>query len=225
VNRRSFALSSLAALSSLFAHRSAGAQAAAPATALSPSQIMDRVQSVYDKARSFKASFKQKYTVQAYGDKTKDSSGFVIFEKPGKMSWRYSSNGNRVVSDGQLLKIYEKANKQLLEQPLDKSQLPAALSFLTGQGKLNQNFTFSEVKSAKYPTGYVLQGTPTQATATYDRVIFYVDAATFHVRRVVIIDVQRNRNSFEFTSAEMNKKPPTGEFHFTPPPGTQIIRP
>jgi outer membrane lipoprotein carrier protein len=225
MNRRSFALLSFATLSPLLVKRSAWAQGTTPATPLTPAQIMDRVQVVYDKAKSFKASFKQKYTVQAYGDKTKDSNGSVIFEKPGKMSWRYSNNGNRVVSDGQLLKIYEKANKQLLEQPLGKSQLPAALSFLTGQGRLNQNFVFSELKSAKYPTGYVLQGTPTQASAAYDRVVFYVDAATFHVRRVIIIDVQRNRNSFEFTSAEMNKKPPSGEFHFTPPPGTQIIRP
>ena len=60
----------------------------------------------------------------------------VVFEKPGKMSWRYTNNGNRVVSDGKLVKVYEKENKQMYEQPLDKSQYPAALSFLVGGGNL-----------------------------------------------------------------------------------------
>ena len=34
--------------------------------------------------------------------------------------------GNRVVSDGATLKVYEAANKQMFEQSIDKSQYPAA---------------------------------------------------------------------------------------------------
>ena len=63
------------------------------------SQIADRVQAFYNNSRTFKSGFKQRYVVRAY-NKQKDSSGQVIFAKPGKMSWRYTSNGNRVVSDG-----------------------------------------------------------------------------------------------------------------------------
>ena len=36
--------------------------------------------------------------------------GQVIFQKPGKMSWRYTNNGNRVVSDGKIIKVYEAEN-------------------------------------------------------------------------------------------------------------------
>jgi len=164
--------------------------------------------------------------VKAY-DKTKDSSGSVIFEKPGKMSWRYTNNGNRVVSDGKLIKIYEKENKQMYEQPLDKTQYPAALSFLTGQGKLKENFKFArmDAKQMKFETGYVLAGDPLQPTPAYQRVFFFVDAQTYHVRRVIIQDAQGNRNRFDFLTAEVNTKPPQGEFAFMPPPGTQVIKP
>jgi outer membrane lipoprotein carrier protein len=198
----------------------------APISGLSADEIVNRVQAFYDKTTTFKAGFKQRYVVKAY-DKTKDSAGSVIFEKPGKMSWRYSNNGNRVVSDGTLIKIYEKENKQMYEQQLSKTQYPAALSFLTGQGKLKQNFKFSrqDSKQMKFETGYVLAGDPLQPTAAYERVFFYVDAQTYQVRRVLIIDAQGNRNRFDFVTSEVNTKAPQGEFAFTPPPGTQVIRP
>jgi outer membrane lipoprotein carrier protein len=240
MNRRNFAAFSLVTLALPLVSGSSLAQpapkpgsaapgkpkAGAGAPAKSADEIIDEVQRVYDQAKSFKAGFKQKYTVPAYG-KTKDSQGSVIFEKPGKMSWRYSTNGNRVVSDGKLIKIYEKENKQMYEQPLDKTQYPAALSFLTGQGRLKQNFKFKKLDSnqMRYEKGYVLEGEPLQPTPAYDRVLFYVDSATYHVRRVLIKDAQGNRNTFDFVTAEVNTKPPANEFQFTPPPGTQVIRP
>jgi outer membrane lipoprotein carrier protein len=198
----------------------------APSAALSADEIVNRVQAFYDKTTTFKAGFKQRYIVRAY-DKTKDSAGSVIFEKPGKMSWRYTSNGNRVVSDGQVIKIYEKENKQMYEQQLSKTQYPAALSFLTGQGKLKQNFKFTkqDSKQMKFESGYVLAGDPLQPSAAYEKVFFYIDAQTYQVRRVLILDAQGNRNRFDFITSEVNTKPPQGEFAFTPPPGTQVIRP
>jgi outer membrane lipoprotein carrier protein len=228
MNRRNFAAFSLVALAlPLITGSSLAQPAAKPAAAAEASaeHIIDRVQAVYDQATTFKAGFRQRYQVKAY-DKTKDSSGSVIFEKPGKMSWRYT-NLNRVVSDGKLIKIYEKENKQMYEQPLDKTQYPAALSFLTGQGKLKQNFKFTKMdaKQMKFEKGYVLSGEPLQPTPAYQRVFFFVDAVTYHVRRVIIQDAQGNRNRFDFLTAEVNTKAPKGEFAFTPPPGTQVIKP
>ena len=102
---------------------------------LSAEVIAERVQAFYDGAKTFQANFTQRYTIFAY-NKKKESQGKVVFVKPGKMSWRYTSNGNRVVSDGKLLKVYEADNKQLFEQDMTKSAYPAALSFLLGEGKL-----------------------------------------------------------------------------------------
>jgi outer membrane lipoprotein carrier protein len=199
---------------------------AAPSGTLTADEIVNRVQAFYDKTATFKAGFKQRYYIKQY-DKNKDSAGSVTFEKPGKMSWRYTNNGNRVVSDGTVIKIYEKENKQMYEQQLSKTQYPAALSFLTGQGKLKQNFKFTrqDSKQMKFESGYVLLGDPLQPTAAYEKVVFYVDAQTYQVRRVLIIDAQGNRNRFDFLTSEVNTKPPQGEFVFTPPPGTQVIRP
>jgi outer membrane lipoprotein carrier protein len=191
-----------------------------------PEEIADRVQAFYDRTKTFKAGFRQRYAVPTYG-KTKDSSGSVVFEKPGKMSWRYTNNGNRVVSDGKIIKIYEKENKQMYEQPLEKSQYPAALSFLTGTGSLKQSFKLSKLdpKQMGVEGGYVLLGEPKEATPAYQKMFLYVDANTYQVRRVILLDAQRNRNRFDFLNPEVNTKAPQNEFLFTPPQGTQIIRP
>ena len=207
-------------------HASAAPPAGTPPASLSAEQIADRVQAFYDKTKTFKAAFKQVYTAGAYG-KTKEGVGTVILEKPGKMSWRYTNNGNRIVSDGKIIRVYEKENQQMYEQPLDKSPYPAALAFLVGTGSLKQSFKFTKIdpSEAKFEGGLVLMGEPREATPAYQKMLLYIDAATYQVRRVLLLDAQSNKNRFDFTSTEVNKAPPPGEFAFTPPKGTQVIRP
>jgi len=209
------------------AKKPAAAPAAPPsAPGLTAIQIAERVQTFYDRSKTFKAGFKQHYRVKAY-DKSIDSQGSVVFEKPGKMSWRYTNNGNRVVSDGKLIKVYEKENKQMYEQPIEKSQYPAALSFLVGGGNLKQAFKFEKLdaKQMGFEGGYVIAGDPLEASPSYQKLVLYVDAGTYQVRRVLLVDAQGNRNRFDFLNPEVNTKAPGGEFTFTPPQGTQVIRP
>ena len=83
------------------------------------------------------------------------------------------------MSDGAVLKVYEAANKQMFEQNVDKSQYPAALSFLIGGGKLADTFNFELYEGAamNFPGGHVLVGTPKTPTPAYPKVLFYVDGA------------------------------------------------
>ena len=185
------------------------------------------MQWVYDQSRTFQASFQQLFTVKAYATE-KTSSGTVTFEKPGKMLWRYDRpQNNRVVSDGTLMKIYEATNQQMYEQPMEKSQYPAALSFLTGTGKLADSFAFDVVPGDKvaFPGGYALVGTPKEPTPAYSKVMFYVDLGTSQVRRVMIIDGQGNRNRFDFVNPQFNVPIPPDTFRYVPPTGTTIVRP
>lgn len=193
---------------------------------LSASELADRVQRFYDKTKTFRAQFKQRYFVAAYR-KTKDSHGAVIFQKPGKMSWRYANNGNRVVSDGKLIRVYEKDNKQMYEQSIDKSQYPAALSFLLGNAKLKTEFYLKKLdeKSLGYEGGFVLLAVPKNPTPAYQKLLLYVDGGTYQVRRVLMIDAQQNRNRFDFLSPVVNQPVPPQEFQFHPPPGTRVIKP
>jgi outer membrane lipoprotein carrier protein len=199
----------------------------APASGPAADKAVQEVQAFYDKSSTFKSEFQQKFWVKAYNQE-KSSHGRVTFAKPGKMDWVYDDpKDNRVVSDGNVIKVYEAANKQMYEQPVDKSQYPAALSFLTGTGRLADSFDFQLVSGdqMKFPGGYVLIGAPKQATAAYSKVLFYVDSGTSQVRRVMVIDGQGNRNRFDFVSPRVNEAVTPSQFAFTPPPGTSIVRP
>jgi outer membrane lipoprotein carrier protein len=192
-------------------------------------QAVTCVQQVYDQSQTFASDFSQKFWVKAYNQE-KSSHGHVTFAKPGKMHWTYDdpqSTGNRVVSDGVVIKVYEANNKQMYEQPIEKSQYPAALSFLTGTGKLGDAFNFEVFPGAdmKFPGGIVLVGTPKTATPAYSKVLFYVDQGTSQVRRVMIIDGQGNRNRFDFEAPKVNQAVAPELFKFTPPAGTSIIHP
>jgi len=194
----------------------------------SADQIAARVQAFYDQTKTFQAEFKQQYVIKVHPDQPRTSEGRVAFEKPGKMSWRYQQpNGNRVVSDGRVLKVYEEDNQQMFEQPVDKSQYPAALAFLMGQGELTKSFTLRvlDASAMKFEGGWVLEGTPKDATPAYQKVLLYVDAATSQVRRVLLLDAQGNRNRFDFNNPLVNTPISPNEFAFTPPEGTQIVKP
>lgn len=203
------------------------AGSAAKPEAPTAASIAAKVQAFYNQTNTFQASFKQVYKVKAY-NQTKKSAGKVIFAKPGKMSWSYDSpNGNRVVSDGKVLKVYEKENNQMFEQPVEKSQYPAALAFLMGQGDLTKSFNLKLLDAAtmKFEGGYVLEGIPKEATPAYQKVIFFVDGPTSQIRRTIILDAQGNRNTFDFKTPKVNEEVSEETFKFTPPPGTQIIHP
>jgi outer membrane lipoprotein carrier protein len=198
----------------------------APKPDVSADELAAKVQRFYDKTATFKARFKQRYYIAQY-KKTIDSTGQVVFQKPGRMSWRYTNNGNRVVSDGTTIKVYEKDNRQMFVQQMAKSPYPAALSFLVGGGDLRKEFALRKLDAAKmgFEGGFVLEGRPRQPTPAYQTMLFYVDAATHQVRRVLLLDAQGNRNRFDFVDPVVNVRPPAGEFDFVPPPGTKIIRP
>ena len=228
-----FALAALLAACAPFLAADANAQPAPPAAQPQPSSpeatadTVTKVQAFYDSTTSFASSFTQEFFVKSHNVR-KESKGKVVFSKPGKMAWDYDDPaGNRVVSAGTTLKVYEAANKQLFEQTIDKSQYPAALSFLTGTGKLADAFDFVMYPGASmsFPGGDVLVGTPKKATAAYTKVLFYVDSATKQVRRALIVDAQGNRNRFDFVDPKVNVPVDDTTFKMVPPPGTTTIKP
>ena len=231
-------LATAATLAVTSLHGTSRADGAAPTPSTAPAapapmctapaeSVVTAVQNFYNATTTFSSDFTQSYKVKAY-NQTKTSAGHVIFSKPGKMDWTYKDPaGNRIVSDGTLLRVYEAANKQMYEQAVNQSQYPAALAFLTGQGQLSKLFNFKMCTGAEmqFPGGSVLVGTPITPTPAYEKVLFYVDSATSQVRRVLILDGQGNTNRFDFQAPVVNQPVPPTQFVFTPPPGTTIVKP
>jgi outer membrane lipoprotein carrier protein len=182
------------------------------------------VQAWSDQLKTWQAGFEQTFTLRVQNT-SKNQKGKLAFERPGKMSFRYDS-GDRVVSDGTTVRVYEKQHKQMFELALKKSLYPASLAFLVGKAKLVEEFRWSLRDAKKLGwDGWVLDGSPKESSPAYQRLLLYAETKTGAVKRVLVLDAEGNKNRFDFDGAAANKALTRGEFEFTPPPGTKIVRP
>jgi outer membrane lipoprotein carrier protein len=207
----------------------AAAPASAPAQAklvrLDLPAVVARVQSRYDQAKDFQAHFTQNYSRSVVGRVTV-SAGQVHFKKPGRMRWDYDKPEARMfLSNGQFLWLYEPSEKQAFKQDLKTSQLPAALAFLLGKGRIADEFEVAWSSDARFgrPDDYRLSLRPKQPQATYKSIVFVVDAGDFSVRESVLVDQQGNVNHFVFSDLKINAKVSDEVFRWSPPAGVRVI--
>ena len=190
------------------------------------------MQAFYDQSRDLSASFQQTYVNKLY-QRTDRSRGRVVFKKPGMMRWDYARpNGKIIVSNGKKIQIYEPGEDgdqgQVIEQPISNAQLPQALAFLMGTGRLQDDFNFRLLDAARegYASGDVLELQPKQPTPHFVRLLFYVErspALRGLVRRLLIVDGDGNRNRFDFSGIKFNQGATPQQFDFKVPAGTRRV--
>ena len=210
---------------SLTAALAAKPDAGSPPARLALPAVIERMQKNYDQARDFKAHFSQKYTNVAF-NRTKVSSGEVAVKKGGRMRWDYDKPDPQLfVSDGKVLWLYEPADKQAFKQDLKQSQLPGALAFLLGKGKLTDEFEITPAGEIAYgaKTDYKLSLKPKQPQSTYKSIYFIVDPKTFFVIESVLVNAQGDINDITFSDVKVNTKVDDKLFKFTVPPGVRPI--
>ncbi len=203
----------------------------APAPTLDLRTVLERMQKRYDQAKDMRARFSQNYTRAVVGRSTL-STGTLTFKKPGRMRWDYDKPEARMfLSNGQVLWLYEPEEKQAFKQDLKSSQLPAALAFLMGKGKITDEFEVAFAKDAKdtkdktpgRPGDFRLALTPKQPQSAYKSILFIVDPKEFLVRESVLVDAQGNTNHFLFDGLEVNAKVADSLFKWTPPAGVRVV--
>jgi outer membrane lipoprotein carrier protein len=193
--------------------------------------VLERMQKRYDQAKDFRARFSQNYTRAVVGRSTM-STGTVTFKKPGRMRWDYDKPEARMfLSNGQVLWLYEPEEKQAFKQDLKSSQLPAALAFLMGKGRITDEFEVEFAKEPKdgksklpgRPEDFRLSLSPKQPQSAYKSILFVVDPKEHLVRESVLVDAQGNTNHFVFDGFEVNGKIPDALFKWTPPAGVRVV--
>jgi len=190
-------------------------------------EAVSAVQTFYDQTRDVSADFFQTYVNKLY-DRTDRSRGHVVFKKPGKMRWDYAKpNGKVIVASAGKLLVYEPGEEpgekgQVFEQSFAEADLPQAMAFLLGTGKLIDDFNVRLLDAARegFPTGQVLELRARKPSAHFDRILFYVERASALrglVRRMVIVDASGNRNRFDFSTFKFNASAPESTFEWRPP--------
>lgn len=191
-----------------------------PAPALD--EVLAGIQKFYAEAQDLKAQFTQHYTFVIH-DKTRTSSGIVFFKKPGKMRWDYKQPVPKVfVADGETLWVYEPEDNQVFKRKLADAQLPVALTFMSGEGKLSETFDATLLPAGK-DGAIVVQLIPKKSEGHYRSLRLEVDPATFAVRASTVVDPQGNTNRLVFSDVKTNAGLPDAGFKFTPPAGVRVL--
>lgn len=183
-------------------------------------RYVDAVQGYYDGAKTYSAAFDQEYeTVDGI---KKQSSGVVWFKKPGMMRWDYEKPETRfLISDGRYFWSWEPEYRQFCKQNLKGSQLPTALSFLTGTGKLEDEFSIRLLKVSGEQVFLELR--PVEPSMAFDKIQFELLMPSAKVYRATIYDAMGNLNRITFKSPEINAALDDASFQFTPPSDARQI--
>jgi chaperone LolA len=202
-----------------------GAPVARGAEADCASDAASRVQRRYEKVEDLTAHFEQTTRRVSLGNDSSDAlvaKGEVVFAKPGKMRWSYTSpEPSLVVSDGATLWVYDPQAREVQKLPLGEGHLSAAgIQFLLGAGKLQDEFRVSA--NACGDTTVHLALVP-KREAQYESLEMQVDRKSGVVRETTVVDLFGNRTTIAFDEMRENGSPAADLFSFTPPAGVRVI--
>lgn len=183
---------------------------------LDASQVVGRVQSFYQNNKRLSAKFRQVYTNSTFGKKSVSDGKVWLKKEGGKMRWDYyrKSRKNKAaivnksfLSDGETLWAVEHDNKQYFRRSLKDAVLPVAVTFLTGQGNLSENFRPSLDTTGKYgsKSSYVVKLVPKKPSAQYKTLWLVVSRDNFRVTQSIVLEASGNTNHFRFFSPNFTK--------------------
>jgi outer membrane lipoprotein carrier protein len=184
-----------------------------------------KFESSYHDVRSLSADFVQTYTL---GGRTRTDTGRVIFARGGLMRWDYDRPTKKLfISDGKEMSLYVPEEHQLTRAPMKSSQdFRAPFELLLSRFNFRKIFAKVEVDDAALPHGpgdHVLRAFPKKQFAdAYQDVLIALDPQ-FNLRQLVVDYPDRSRMYFRFDHIKRDPAAPPSLFHFTPPPGTEII--
>jgi outer membrane lipoprotein carrier protein len=189
-------------------------------------QLATRVQQRYEAVKDLSARFEQTTRVASlHGsahDAPSESSGEVVFQKPGKMRWSYEKpNPSLVVSDGEVAWVYDPASHEAQRMQAGETLLTGgAMQFLLGQGDLRRAFVV-HAKSCE-GTSVALDLTPSEP-ASYEKLEIVVDRESGEVEETTVSDLVGNVTRVAFHNVRTNRGVAASLFHFTPPEGVRVI--
>jgi outer membrane lipoprotein carrier protein len=183
------------------------------------------LQKRYDGLRALRARFVQTSTGAAFGEPT-TSKGAVLVERPGRIRWTYDPpDGRVIVLDGEAIWIYSPEERQLQIAPLAKGGVsPTALSFLMGEGRLQDEFTAHLVPETggDRPSGLGLELIP-RGDPSFESLVLWLDPKTHELRESVLVDLFGNRTRLALSDVKYDGEVPDDAFRVKVPEGTDEI--
>jgi outer membrane lipoprotein carrier protein len=168
---------------------------------------------------SLRADFSQT-VVAKNGRKPQQSSGSMAFQRPGKLRWQIDKPYVQLmVGDGSRFWIHDPELQQVTVKKAVQAlgSTPAAL--LAGSNDLDRNFVLKDLPDAESLVW--VEATPRSQDSGFERMrVGFRDGQLLEMQ---IIDSFGQTTYLMFSRVDRNPSLPASLFHFTPPPGADVI--
>ena len=204
----------------------------AKAAVMEPSDIVQKIQVTYERAKTLSADFKQSTAMQL-SSRVKQGSGSMVFLKPGHMRWDYSAPDQQVlISDGETISMYFAQSKQMIVTAAKEFlQSDVTYSFFSGTGDIIKDFDIQDPDLPNKDTenSYLIKLSPMKAHPHVAYMHAWIAKHTFLINRLQIVDHFNTVTDLFFSNIHIDFSTYNGQkidddlFFFTPPAGTEII--
>ena len=189
--------------------------------------VVSRLQQTYEKTIDFKADFIQETTIKSI-KKTDMEEGIVFFKNPRNMLWNYTKpKAKKMVINSRKVWLYLPQEKVAYTQDANYIfQSRVLIKFLTGLGKLKDDFTIEYAKSIALDKNdnYRLVLTPLEKSASYKTLQITVDKKIFYILQANFDDTFGNSTALRFSNIAINTGIAANIFQFKPPAGVSIFK-
>ena len=181
--------------------------------------LLKRVESRYNHAKTLQVAFQEQYTRP--GEIRRTQSGTLVLRKPGRMRWDYTEpKGQQFLSDGKFLYLYTPESNQVEKTKMQETaDMRAPLAFLLG--KLNFSKEFRNIQGTPEGAGMRIRAEPKTENLPYSAVEFVVTDQGI-IREVKVTAFDKSILDFTFDQEKMDPPVDAKLFEFHMPAGARL---
>ncbi|MHB1246640.1 MAG: outer membrane lipoprotein chaperone LolA [Sulfuriferula sp.] len=154
------------------------------------------------------------------GHTRQQSSGTMAFARPGKFRWVYEKPYEQViVGDGKKIWLYDADLQQVTIKKLGQALGSSPAALLAGSKDIDKFYTITDAGTRDGLEW--LDARPKEKDSTFENV-----RMGFSKNTLVTMQIKDNFGQttvLKFAGFEHNPVLPASDFHFTPPPGVDVI--
>ena len=197
------------------------------ATQAAHAGAIDKLHRFFETTKTMRADFAQ-IVVAKNGKRPQQSSGVMMFSRPGKFRWQIERPYNQLlVGDGQRVWIYDPDLRQVTVKKVDVALGSSPVALLVGDsdgknaGKsaLEKNFTLREAGEREGLEW--LEAIPKSPDSGFERL--QMGFAGSDLKAMELFDNFGQTTTLFFTHLERNPQLAPALFRFTPPAGVDVI--
>ena len=193
------------------------------ATQVAGASAIDKLHRFLESTKTMRADFAQ-IVVAKNGKKPQQSSGVMMFSRPGKFRWQIEKPyAQLLVGDGEKVWIFDPDLRQVTVRKVDAAlgSTPAALLVGEGGGKsaLEKNFTLREAGEREGLEW--LEAIPKTPDSGFEKL--QLGFSGNDLKAMELFDNFGQTTSLFFSLLERNPSLAATQFRFTPPAGVDVI--